>query len=132
MVCIYCGNSTKVVNSRLKKRLNLVWRRRSCLKCKSTFTTLESNAYALSWIVRDKSSAITPFSRDKLFLSLYRSCEHLNSPIEVAGSITDTVIVSLLSKGESIIQNYEIKNACLVALNRLDKAAYSHYQAFHP
>ena len=69
MVCLQCGSETKVVNSRLQKRSNQVWRRRQCSSCQSIFTTQETADYSSIWLVKHSSGKLVPFSRDKLFLS---------------------------------------------------------------
>lgn len=133
MVCIYCGNETHIINSRPQKRLNQVWRRRQCLICKSVFTTEEAVRYEAAWMVRVQEGHLQPFSRDKLFISLYESCEHRPTALVDAGALTDTVIKKLLSQVENgVIYRTHIIQAAQVALNRFDKAASVRYAAFHP
>jgi len=80
MVCIYCSGDTQVINSRLQKRPNQVWRRRKCLECGATFTTHELAAYEGSWRVKSSSAGLQPFNKNKLFLSLYKSLATANTP----------------------------------------------------
>lgn len=47
MRCGSCGATTEVKDSRLNERTNQIRRRRSCLKCKKRFSTLELNIDAL-------------------------------------------------------------------------------------
>ena len=133
MVCIYCGSGTQVVNSRLQKRLNHVWRRRRCVECGAVFSTHEMPAYEDSWRVKTPEGALMPFQRDKLFLSLYKSCEHRPGAAEDAGGLTATVIGLLRHQDDKGL--FEAENISLTAwevLNNFDKAAAVHYQAFHP
>lgn len=132
MVCYYCQGKTQIINSRLQKRSNRVWRRRRCTVCNSIFTTEEIPDYKQIWVVSDKDGHITPFMQNRLFLSLYKSCQHRNNPIEDATALADTVI-ELIAKDQTRpdINISQIKNTCLIALNRFDKAAFTHYQAFH-
>jgi transcriptional regulator NrdR family protein len=133
MVCIQCGSETQVINSRHQKRSNQVWRRRRCTSCKSVFTTLEGAEYALAWQVRKDKGRIEPFSRDKLFLSVWNSLQHRKTALSDASSLTDTVLKKLLGEVEDATLNSPmISRAAFVALNRFDKAAATHYQAFHP
>ena len=122
-----------VVNSRLQKRSNFVWRRRKCIKCKAIFTTEESPDYLTSWRIKGFNGKLSPFSRDKLFLSIYKSCEHRKSAVQDASLITDSVIKGLItdSSNDGVIEDHLIKRSVLVALNRFDKAASTHYLAFH-
>jgi transcriptional repressor NrdR len=133
MVCIYCSGKTQVLNSRHQKRSNQVWRRRHCLECKSTFTTLESAEYTLAWQVRGRNRQLEPFSRDKLFLSIWNSLQHRKTALTDASGLTDTVIKKLLGEVEAAtLDAGTIQRTALVALTRFDKAAATHYQAFHP
>ena len=132
MVCIQCGQKTQVINSRHQARTNQVWRRRRCLTCQAIFTTLESAAYDAAWLVKGYTGSHIPFSRDKLFLSLYHSCQHRPTAISDAAALTDTVIRKLLAEVRaSVLDVRSIAAAAQVALNRFDKAASVHYQAFH-
>lgn len=132
MVCIQCGQNTEVSNSRHQKRANRVWRRRKCLSCGSVFTTQEQALYQASWLVKGKKSSLTPFSRDKLFLSLYKSCQHRKHAVSDAGGLADSIIGLLSRQVQSgMIDSSAIKSTVSVALSRFDKAASTHYQAYH-
>lgn len=132
MVCIHCGHETKVVNSRLQKRSNTVWRRRRCLMCRAVFTTNELVDYSGSWVVAGRGGALKPFNRDKLFLSLYNSCSHRKTALTDASGLTDTIVTKLrpLAEGGSISRSALIQVA-QVTLNRFDKLASLNYQAKH-
>jgi transcriptional regulator NrdR family protein len=133
MVCIHCSSETNVINSRHQKRSNQVWRRRRCTSCKSVFTTLEGAEYALAWQVRSATGHLEPFSRDKLFLSIWNSLQHRKSALADAGALTDTVLKKLLHDvKDATLSPTHISRSAFVALNRFDKVAATHYQAFHP
>src|SRR5579884_2953373 len=127
MVCIHCGSPTQVTNSRLQKRANQVWRRRQCLQCRAVFTTEEAADLLGAWAVKGPSGKLSPFSRDKLYISLYKSCEHRKKAVEDASFLCDTVIskLSLLVK-TGTLDTKQIQQTALVALNRFDKAAGVH------
>jgi transcriptional regulator NrdR family protein len=132
MVCIHCSSETQVVNSRPQKRSNQIWRRRKCLNCLSTFTTLETADYSLSWVVQPNKGSYKPFSRDKLLLSLYRSLQHRKEAIDDAAALTDTTINKLRPQViNGVVASRAIQQVVIVALNRFDGAASVHYQAFH-
>lgn len=132
MVCIYCKNETRVINSRPQKRTNRVWRRRTCMICGTTFTSVESVDLSGSIRVRD-IKALQPFQRDKLLLSVYDSLKHRKTALTDATGLTDTIISKLyplmhdaiLNKADIIIISTEV-------LKRFDKAAATYYKAFHP
>ena len=132
MVCIQCQNETQVINSRLQKRSNQVWRRRKCSNCSSIITTHEAADYNAAWRVKSKTQALVPFDRDKLFLSLYKSLQHRPTAITDATGITDTVIKNLLTVQRSgLLQPEQITETVVTSLTRFDTAASIHYQAFH-
>lgn len=132
MVCIHCDSNTSVINSRPQKRLNQIWRRRRCDSCEAVFTTEETAQYSAAWMVSGPNGTLQPFSRDKLFISINKSLQHRKASISDAGALTDTVIIKLaLQAKNSTIKVASITQTAQVALNRFDKAASSHYQAFH-
>lgn len=132
MVCIQCSGSTRVFNSRLKKRLNQVWRRRECEQCGLIFTTTEEIDYKTSLAVRDADGRLRPFSRDKLLLSLHKSLQHRSTALSDASALTDTVIARLLSQTQhSAINDQSIIATAYLVLARFDNVASMHYQAFH-
>jgi transcriptional repressor NrdR len=132
MVCIYCGNETKVVNSRHQKKANQVWRRRKCLNCQAIFTTLEGvdTTQALR-LRRDKR--YEPFSRDILLLSVYESLRHRKTAIQDATELTGTILSHLYPLiTDATVERDVIVEVATVTLSRFDKAAATSYKAFHP
>jgi transcriptional repressor NrdR len=131
MVCIQCGQKTKVMNSRLQKRSNQTWRRRSCLSCGAIFSTLEAADYGAGWLVQGKSG-FHPFNRDRLFLSLYETCKHRPEALSDAAALTDTVIRKLQPSVErGTLQTTAIIHTAQVTLKRFDTAASLLYNALH-
>lgn len=135
MVCVYCGGKTSVTNSRLHKKLNRVWRRRQCATCLNVFTTHESSDERRSFMVReDHSGKLLPFSRDKVFISLYHSCGHRKGAFEDAAALSDTVMAQLFNPSRdqhATVTKLEIKQTVLQALTHFDRAAATHYEAYH-
>jgi transcriptional repressor NrdR len=132
MVCIHCASTTRVINSRLQKRNNHVWRRRQCLTCKLVFSTEEIAQYENIWLVMDTSGSYSPFSSNKLRMSLYRSCQHRQTALSDVAALTETIIQKLQPKfKDGRINNKTITQVSQVALNRFDRAASVHYEANH-
>lgn len=76
---------------------------------------------------------LEPFSRDKLFLSIYESCKHRPSAMTDAQALTETIISKLLPQVQSATLPVGlIKEAASDTLNNFDRPAYIHYVAFHP
>jgi transcriptional regulator NrdR family protein len=133
MVCINCGNKTQVTNSRAQKRVNQVWRRRSCAICGITFTTIETADYGQSWQILATNGSFSSFSRDRLFLSILNSLKHRRgTAIADAGGLADTIMAKLAPQViDGQINSQSIIQTTQVALNRFDSAASMHYHAFH-
>ena len=133
MLCIYCGSDTKVINSRPQKRANRIWRRRTCMTCGTTFTSIETIDLAGSIRVRDAAKALEPFQRDKLFMSVYDSLKHRKAALTDATGLTDTVISKLLPyMKDAVLYKAAITRETIDTLKRFDKIAATHYEAFHP
>lgn len=132
MVCVHCGHGTRVSNSRPQRRGNRVWRRRQCKDCGATFTTLETTDYGAAWLVKAAEGQLEPFSRDKLFLTLYDACRHRPDAVREAADLTDTVIrtVSPLAR-DGAIAAADITAAAQTVLKRFDMAAGVHFAVFH-
>jgi transcriptional regulator NrdR family protein len=132
MVCIYCQSQTDITNSRSQTKTNTKWRRRTCSSCKAVLTTIES--YDLSRAISVKSgNGYKPFSRDKLFISIFYSCKHLRSPENVAADLTDTIISKLLPLiSDATISNQAIIETTAKTLKLYNKPAYVQYTAYHP
>jgi transcriptional repressor NrdR len=132
MVCIYCGGDTQVINSRLQKRQNQTWRRRKCLDCLAVFSTHETASFEDSWRVKTEEGSLKPFWRDKLLLSIHKSCEHRPDSIEAASSLTGTVLSLLRQQTDKgLLEATNIALTAYEVLKNFDKVAAVHYQAFH-
>jgi transcriptional repressor NrdR len=132
MVCVQCGQNTRVTNSRLQKRSNHVWRRRYCETCGTIFSTLEIPDYAVTWLVKGSDGRHLPYLRDKLFLSLYNSCQHRPTAVRDATELTDTIMRQLAGHvSGSVLLADQIRITAQTALDRFDQAAGVHYRAFH-
>jgi transcriptional repressor NrdR len=133
MVCVYCGSSTGVTNSRLQRQSNQVWRRRLCANCHNTFTTHEKTDLSGAIAVKQSDGRLTPFSRDQLFISLYEACKHRARPVQDADGLTQTVITHLRAKlSEGTLDRDAIVNIVHPILKRFDEAAATMYAAYHP
>ena len=133
MICVQCGSKNiKVTNSRPQVWTNRIWRRRHCQQCFTVFTTEESIDYSGAWRVKYPDNDLQPFLRDKLLVSVLRSCGHRKNPLEDAQGLTDSIIYRLLKQTQDgIIEKDTIIQITKVALNRFDTAASVHYTAHH-
>ena len=132
MVCIYCGSATRVINSRLQKRVNHVWRRRSCPNCKAVFTSIEAADLASSLSFATSHNEAQPFSRDRLFISLYDSLRHRPSAFDDATALTATILSKVTPRAKSaVVPRALLIQTTIETLKHFDKAAYVSYAAFH-
>ncbi len=134
MICMFCDGDTAVINSRLQKRENSVWRRRKCQSCGTVFTTIEEAdlSYSIRVASEGQTEALTPFSKPKLHMSIYECCKHLKEPENTSEALTRTVISRLLRKKSALINTHDIKQITFEVLHRFDTAAGVQYAAFHP
>lgn len=131
MVCIYCNFNTSVTNSRLQKRSNSVWRRRSCSNCQNVFSTKEIIDLTQAVRMELRSGELAPFDSYNIFISLHECLKHRDQPINDATHLLNTVISTLLKQKQTIITRNEIINTVVKILKRFDKASAVSYQAFH-
>ena len=132
MVCIYCGNKTRVSNSRGSKKAHSTWRRRECLGCGSIFTTREQVDFGGAIRVRKASGRLEPFQRDKLLISLNDSLSHRKTALRDATALTDTIMHGLAKlHTNGILEVSVLLDSAYRALNRFDKAAGVYYRAHH-
>lgn len=132
MVCIYCSSKTQVTNSRPQKRLHQTWRRRQCKACGAIFTTTELIDMSTSVIVKHPEGSMTPFSRDRLYLSVLKAVGHRESAIGDAGALTATIIAKLHPKAKNAaLSTQDITTMAYETLKRFDSAAAVQYRAYH-
>lgn len=132
MVCIYCGHKTKVTNSRPQKADNQTWRRVECKSCRATVTTLESIVLNDALRVEKRNNHYEPFSRDKLYISIYKAVDHLDNPAITATHLTATILRHLIKAKplDPIINSRQIGIAAAQVLKRFNAAASVRYLSF--
>jgi len=133
MVCPYCGTGTEVVNSRKQRRTNSIWRRRKCTACAAVFTSTEGADLQTALRVGKADGTLEPFSRDRLFISIYESCKHRETAATDASSVTQLVINRLLAAQEEpgLLPRPIIISTTIAALSPFDSAAATAYGAYH-
>lgn len=133
MVCIYCKNSTKISNSRHLARKNGTWRRRNCQICNLTFSTIEIPDYSTIWsLARNNSKQLEPFSRTKLYISIYQSLKHRPKALEEAEELTNTIIMNMSSKvRDGLVFINDLKESVMEILNNFDNTSLVYYKAYY-
>jgi len=84
--------------------------------------------------VINRTSHIVPFNRDLLFLSIHEACKHRKNAVADASALTVTIIGKILTMRteRALIDRETIVQAASGILKQFDRAAYTHYLAFHP
>ena len=82
-------------------------------------------------MVRTKRGNLSPFSRDKLFMTVYQSCGHRKTALADADGLTATVIGKLMSQSEAVIDSHTIQTVTHAVLKNFDAAAAVSYAAYH-
>lgn len=132
MVCIYCGHTTQVVNSRPQKRQNAIWRRRQCKSCQAVFTSIEQIDLATSLTVRRTMRHLEPFNKNKLLLSIHECCKHRDNALADAEGLVATIVTKCIARAESgALTPQAIAAESLLVLQRFDPVAATMYGAFH-
>lgn len=131
MNCLYCGDNTRVTNSRLQKRYNTIWRRRKCLHCSNIFSTIERPDLNQALRVEFANNSLSPFDRDNLYISVYDCLKHRNQPVKDATELTHTIITRLTKPQKAMISRQKIIRTTLNVLQKFDNVAYVQYKAFH-
>lgn len=133
MKCIYCGSKTKVSNSRPQKKSNQIWRRRRCTACQGVFTTNELLDTRGAFVFMSNTGVFEPFSRTKLFISIYEACKHQKNAEEAADALTETVLSKILPRSQQArISRTTLIQVTTATLAKYDTAAGVSYKAFHP
>ncbi len=131
MVCIYCGGSTQVANSRLQKRNNSIWRRRACATCSQVFTTIEQADLASAIRIRAEGS-LRPYNRDQLLMDVYEACKHRNKAAEDAQALTLTITAEIVRQlnPDGTIEHSKVLAIAKTILGRFDPVAATVYEAY--
>ncbi len=119
MICYNCKNtSTDVTNSRPHKKQPQVWRRRTCSRCGSVFTTLERPQ--IVWVVQYPNDAHQPFNIGILILSIAQSFQH--DPAlgkQSAFDLAETVVTKVTTSSSTD------KNPAIIAASRIAQCTYA-------
>jgi transcriptional regulator NrdR family protein len=99
MQCPFCASKTKIYNSRSTHSHTQKWRRHRCTNCNKTFTTRERMDWNGSIKITEGNGRTSPYSRERLLLSLLRAVEKIESGTPTPVDICDTVEHSLQQKG---------------------------------
>lgn len=96
MKCPFCNQKTKVYNSRSSHQSTQTWRRRQCLSCNKAFTTREKIDFNGLVTVRSVDNPEgSPYSTERLLLSLVRASAQTNVPSTMITELIDSIQLEL-------------------------------------
>jgi len=84
-------------------------------------------------MVKKRSGNLEPFLRDKIFLSIYRSVDHLTDPITKTNHLTNTVLRHIQKDNEltsATITSVKLSSIICNVLKHYNAAASVRYLAF--
>lgn len=125
MLCPYCNNDTKVLESRLTD--DAMRRRRECFTCANRFTTYEKAVFNLTVVKKD--GRVQPFDIQKVSCSIQRALGKVNE--ETIKIVTRKVEQKVLRKKVNSIKTTSIGRLVLQELKKTDKIAYLRFATVH-
>ncbi|MBI2028703.1 MAG: transcriptional repressor NrdR [Candidatus Levybacteria bacterium] len=129
MKCPYCGSKdTEVVETRASEDLDIIRRRRECLKCQKRFTTYE-RIENINLVVIKKDGKREQFDRDKLKNGIIRSCEKTKVSIEQIEKIVTEIERELRSADSVEVESKKIGQMVAGKLKKIDKVAYIRFSS---
>lgn len=129
MHCPYCGSKTsEVVETRDNEDLEMIRRRRACLKCEKRYTTYE-RVETVNLIVIKKDRKREQFSRDKLKQGILKSCEKTTVPHDEVERVVTEVERELLAGDTVEIESKKIGQIVATRLKKIDKVAYIRFSS---
>lgn len=98
MKCPFCSSKTRIYNSRPSHQGTQTWRRHVCTARKHTFTTREKIDWTGSTKVKTNSGT-SPYSRERLLLSVAKAGEKLNLQPAMLAELCDSIEHELQHQG---------------------------------
>lgn len=125
--CPFCGESTRVIDSRVVE--GAVRRRRSC-KAGHRFTTYERVETATLTVVK-KDGRREEFNRRKLLDGIRLACTKRPISIDLIGQMVDAIEMDLYRLGQAEVQSRTIGELAMRRLRDLDPIAYLRFASVY-
>jgi transcriptional repressor NrdR len=128
--CPTCGvNDDRVVDSRLSPDGDAIRRRRECRSCSLRFTTFE-RVEQPDLLVRKRSGAVRPFSRERVLDGMARAAKGRVDPevLEVAAANVER---SLRETARREVTSEQVGLQVLAQLRELDPVAYVRFASVY-
>jgi transcriptional repressor NrdR len=128
--CPTCGvNDDRVVDSRLSPDGDAIRRRRECRSCSLRFTTFE-RVEQPDLLVRKRSGAVRPFSRERVLDGMARAAKGRVDP-EVLELAAANVERSLRETARREVTSEQVGLQVLAQLRELDPVAYVRFASVY-
>ena len=132
MFCINCfHSSTAVSNSRPNKKQPQVWRRRTCKKCQTTFTTYERPSLADNMPISLTDGTTDTFNLGKLILSIAKAFTHSPNDAQYSSLWLAQTVEDTLSTERKSLTIEDIEATTHQVLKKFDELAAVQYAAQH-
>jgi transcriptional repressor NrdR len=129
MRCPYCGEESKVIESRHTDD-NVIRRRRECTVCGKRFNTYERIEFPPLMVVK-KDGRREAFDRNKLLSGLLRACEKRPVALADLERLVEEVERDLRSSLEREVPSVEIGERAMEGLRQLDGVAYVRFASVY-
>jgi transcriptional repressor NrdR len=131
MKCPYCAyEESKVIDSRSADYGERIRRRRECLKCGKRFTTHEIvETVPIMVIKRDKTRE--PFSREKLYSGLMKSCEKRPISIQTIDNVISNIEANIQNSLDREVTSEKIGELAMEHLKEIDEVAYVRFASVY-
>lgn len=132
MFCLNCFHTnTAVTNSRPHKKRPQIWRRRTCPKCQTVFTTYERPSLAENKPISLADGSTDTFNLGKLILSIARAFTHAPQEAEYNALWIAQTVEETLSAERTVLTPEDIEAATHQTLKHFDELAAIQYAAQH-
>lgn len=129
MLCPFCGNDSKVIDSRTSDQGDSVRRRRECLRCGKRFTTFEK-IEEIPLVVRKRDDKTELFDRNKVLKGLVKACEKRPISVQQLDDLTDDIERELRSQYKEV-SSRQIGETIMSQLAKLDAVAYVRFASVY-
>lgn len=131
MKCPHCGGiENEVLESRVVEEGSGIRRRRSCLKCKKRFSTIERVKETTIWVVKSDGKR-EQFDREKIRKGIFRAVEKRPVPLALVEDMVKRVEVDILKKHSQEVSSHLIGRAVLKYLRKVDKVAWLRFASVY-
>lgn len=129
MLCPFCGEDSKVVDSRTNETGNSVKRRRECMACGKRFTTFEKYE-EMPLVVRKRSGRTELFDRNKVLKGLVKACEKRPISVQTLDELAEDIERELRNQYAEV-SSVQIGETIMARLIALDQVAYVRFASVY-